>query len=124
MINQAININGLESHLLCPMQCHLNGMYISEVPKFLVESPSEMAHAIELTKPFSTANPLIISLQLSGVTSYIDIYSLNIAEYKDEDITKIHLTVEEPPTCMLDHRGWISIHPTDQYMSAQSSCYG
>ena len=34
MINQAIHIDGLVNHLLCPMQCWLNGVHISEVPKF------------------------------------------------------------------------------------------
>ena len=29
MINQAICIEGLDNHLLCPMQCHLNGVHIS-----------------------------------------------------------------------------------------------
>ena len=33
--NQAIPIDGLINHLLCPMQCSLNGIKISEVPKFL-----------------------------------------------------------------------------------------
>ena len=42
----ATHINGLESHLLCPMQCCLNGMNISEVPKFFAESPSVTTHAI------------------------------------------------------------------------------
>ena len=45
MIKQAIFINGLESHLLCLMQCHLNGVHISEVPKFLADSPGGTTHA-------------------------------------------------------------------------------
>ena len=69
MINMAISINGLEKHLLCPMQCHLNGMHISELPKFLAESPSETTHVIELPDPFDAAHPLIIPLHLSSVTS-------------------------------------------------------
>ena len=34
MIIHAICINTLENHLLCPIQCHLNGVYISESQKF------------------------------------------------------------------------------------------
>ena len=41
MMNQAICIDGLVNHLLCPMQCYLNGVQINEVPKFLAETPSE-----------------------------------------------------------------------------------
>ena len=97
MINQAICINGLENHLLCPMQCCLNGVHINEFPKFLVESPSVTTHAIELKDPLVTAHLLIIPLQLSGVISYFEMYSWRIAEYENEDINKIHLTAEEPP---------------------------
>ena len=61
-INQAICIDGLENYLLCSMQFHFNGVHISEVPKFLVESPSETTLAIELTDPFDAAHPLIILL--------------------------------------------------------------
>ena len=100
-------------------------MHISEVPKFSAESPSVTAHAIELTDPFDAAHLLTIPLQLSGVTSYFDVYSLSVAEYENEDIPKIHLTAEEPPwdpltseysereTQMLDHQGQISIPTTE-----------
>ena len=121
MINQAIHINGLESHLLCPVQCHLVGVHISEILKFLAESLSVATYAIQFTYPFDTTHPLIIPLQLGSVTSYFDVHSLNIAEYGNEGIPQIHLTAEEPPwdpsteeyskheTCMLDHQGQISI---------------
>ena len=97
------------------MQCHLNGVQISEVFKFLAENPSGTIHAIELIDPFITAHLLIILLQLSGVTSYFNVFSPSVAKYENDDIPKIHLTVEEPPwhpstsehsegeTQMLDH---------------------
>ena len=97
MINQAICIDGLVNHLLCPMQCHLNGVQISEVSKFSAENQSETTQAIELAKPFHDAHPLIIPLQLSGVTSYFDMYSLSVGEYENDHIPKIHLAAEEPP---------------------------
>ena len=78
MINQAICIDGLDNHLLCPMQCYLNGLHISEVPNFLAESPGEATHAIEFIDPFDASHPLIILLQLSRVTSYFDVYSLSV----------------------------------------------
>ena len=96
------------------MQCHLNGVQINEVP-ILAETPSKTTHAIELVNPFDATHPLIIPLKLSSITSYFDVYSPSIAEYEDEDIPKIHLTVEEPSwdpstseyseqeTRMLDH---------------------
>ena len=75
VINQAIRIDGLVNHLLCPMQYRFNGMKINEVPKFLAENPNETTHAIELVNPFNATHPLIILLQLSGITSYFDVYS-------------------------------------------------
>ena len=93
---QAIHINGPESHILCPMQCHLSGLHI-RVPKFLAESPSVTTHAKQLTDPFNAAHQLIIMLQLSRVTSYFDVYSPSIAEYENDELPKIHLTAEEPP---------------------------
>ena len=56
------------------MQCCLNVLHISEVPKFLAETPNETTHAIELVNPFNAAHLLIILLQLSGVTSYFDVF--------------------------------------------------
>ena len=47
--------------------------------------------------PFDATHPLIIPIKLSSVTSYFDMYSPSIADYEDEHIPKIHLTVEEPP---------------------------
>ena len=62
MINQAICIDGLVNHRLCPMHCHLNGVQINEALKFLAETPSETTHAIELVQPFDAAHLLIIPL--------------------------------------------------------------
>ena len=90
MINQAIHINGLEYHLLCFMQCHLNGQHIHGIFKFLAEGPSVTTYAIELPHPFNAAYLLIILLQLIGVTSYFDACSLIIAEYENEEMPKNH----------------------------------
>ena len=115
MIKQTIHIDGIVNHLLCLMQCHLNGVQIIEVPKFLAKNLIEITHAIELVDPFHAVHPLIIPFQLSSVTSYFDVYSPSVAEYEDDNIPKIHLTAEEPPwdpltneysereTCMLYH---------------------
>ena len=55
---RAIWISGEEHHLLCPMQCCLNGVHVNEDPKFLADSFSMTIHAIQLTGPFITAHPL------------------------------------------------------------------
>ena len=70
MTNLVIDIDSLENLLLCPMQCCLNGVHISEVPTFLTKSPRVTTHAIELADLFDAAHLLMILLQLSNVTSY------------------------------------------------------
>ena len=79
------------------MQCHLNGVHISEVSKFLVDSPSKTTHAFQMIDPFNAAHSLVIPMQLSSVTSYFDVCSPSIVEYKNEKNPKINLTAEEPP---------------------------
>ena len=83
MINQAICIDGFINHFLCPVQCRMNGLFISEVPKFLAETPYETTHTIELANPFNAAHLSIIPLQLSGVTSYFDVYFPSNTDYED-----------------------------------------
>ena len=97
MINQSVWIGGLDNHQLCTMQCCLNGVHIGEVSKFLAESPSETTHVIELVNSFDEAHLLIVPLQLSGVNSSFDVYTLNVKEYENKDIPKIHLTALESP---------------------------
>ena len=48
MINQVIEMKGLDHHLLCPMKCHMNCSLINEVPTFLPPIPSETMHAIQI----------------------------------------------------------------------------
>ena len=78
------------------MQCHLKGMHINEVPKFLADNFSLTTDAIQIADPLNAVHPLIIQLQLSIVISGFGVYSLSIAEYVNEDIPKIYLTAEEP----------------------------
>ena len=70
LINQVIEMKGLNYHLLCPMQCCIDGALIDEVPNFLVPSPSETTHAIQTVNPFNATHPLIIHWKLNGVTDY------------------------------------------------------
>ena len=53
-------------------------VWISVIPRFLADSLIETAHEIQLVDPSNAANPLIILLQLSGITSYFDACSLRL----------------------------------------------
>ncbi len=41
IINQAIHIPHLDHHLLCPMQCRVNGVTVNNLPKFLATDPTD-----------------------------------------------------------------------------------
>jgi len=97
MINQAIEIKGLDHHLLCPMQCRLNGARINELPKFLADLPTLETHAIQLSDPDDPTHPLLIPLKVHGVTSYFTAMKPTPEEYEDQNITHIELTGDSPP---------------------------
>ena len=94
LINQAIYMKDLNYHFLCPMQCHVNGVVIDEVPKFLTPIPSKTIHAMQVNNPFNTIHPIIISLQLTRVTSYLMTRKSTPEQYDDPGILKIELTVD------------------------------
>ena len=69
LINQVIEMKGLDHHLLCPMQHHVNGAMIDEIPKFLASILSETMQAIQLENPFDATIPTITLLKLNRVAS-------------------------------------------------------
>ena len=46
VIHQAIQIPNLDHHLICPMQCRVNDIIISDVPRFLMKTPTQDSHSI------------------------------------------------------------------------------
>ena len=70
LINQAIEMNGLDHHLFSPMD-HMNCVMINEVPKLLAPIPGEIMHAIQIINPFGTTQPIIF-IKLHEYTSYFN----------------------------------------------------
>ena len=64
LINQVIEMKGLDHHLLCLMQCSMNGVLIDEVPKFLAPFPSETMHVIQLENPFHATQTNYFSINI------------------------------------------------------------
>ena len=83
IINQAIRVRCLVNHLLCHRQCHLIGVQISEVSKFVADSPSEATYAIYLVHPLNFAHLHIILSQSLGVASYFDVYSPSTVDHEN-----------------------------------------
>jgi hypothetical protein len=94
IINQAIHIQHLDHHLLCPMQCCVKDMTINNLPKFLAADPTDQTHALTLTDPDNPLQPVILPLTLRGVTSLFNVRSVTIDEFNSHDYLRLHLTSE------------------------------
>jgi hypothetical protein len=82
----------MDNHLLCPMQCCVNGVVINETPKICAVAPDNLAHSIVVSNPLEPEVRLHISLQLHGITSCFNDCCPSTAEFEDEDIPKIEMT--------------------------------
>ena len=100
-----------------PMLCHLNGVHISEVSKFLAESPSVTTHAIQLTDTIETAHLPILPLQLSRVISYFEQY-MRMKNSKDSPhYRRISISINEWLVRKKDLNAWSWL---DQYLCFSS----
>ena len=73
----------LDHYLFCPMQCHMNGVLIHEVLKFLAPIPKETTHAKQIVNPFDATHPIIIPLKVNRVNSQLDVRKPTQEEYGD-----------------------------------------
>jgi hypothetical protein len=86
VVNQAIHIPHLNHHLLCPMQCRVNDMTVDETPKFLAAQPTDHTHALTLTNPEDPLLPVILPLELRGVTSLLYVRNVNSDDFSVSNI--------------------------------------
>ena len=98
-VNQAIHIDTMDNNLLCPMQCRLNGVTVNEIPKFLVDNPTNVTHSLvfPMQEQDDDAHPTIIPLALDGVTSYFLVTKPTQEDVEDESMLHLDLTAENPP---------------------------
>jgi hypothetical protein len=94
VINQAIHIPHLDHHLLCHMQCRVNDVIVDEMPKFLAPQPTDQTHALTLTDPDNPLQPVILPLDLRGVTSLLYMRNVTPDEYDSGQYPRLHLTSE------------------------------
>ncbi len=94
IINQAIHIPHFDHHLLCPMQCCVNDVIVSNLPKFLATDPTDQMHALTLTNPDNPLQQVILLSTLRGVTSVLNVRSMTINEFNSHDYLRLHLTSE------------------------------
>ena len=71
--HQAIYLDTMDNHLICPMQCRVQGVTIHDMPKIFIKNPTEHSHAIVVSDPVDPTNDLIIPLELVGVISVFSV---------------------------------------------------
>ncbi len=96
VFHQAIHCHSMENHLICPMQCRVNGVVINDTPKFCIRNPDDLAHAIEVNDPMDPDATLHILLLLRGVISCFNVRCPSTEEFEDEDIPKIVMMYKSP----------------------------
>ena len=77
------------------MQSRIADVEINELPKFLAKNPDERTHAVVVDDPVSN-EPLIIPLEIKGVTSFFPTRKPTRQEYEEDSIPKINMTSELP----------------------------
>jgi hypothetical protein len=80
VINQAIHIPHLDHHLLCPMQCRVNGVTVDKMPKFLAHQPTEQTHALTVPDPDNPPQMISLPLMICGVTSFLNVRNITADE--------------------------------------------
>ena len=117
IIHQAIHIPHLDHHLLCPMQCRVNDVIVNDLPKLLASDPTDQTHALTIKDPNNPIQPVILPLNLRGVTSLLYVRPVTIDEFNSLDHPRLHLTsetltwdpsttlFEEQETAMIDYSG-------------------
>ena len=73
------------------MQCHMNGVVIDEVPKFLTCVPNETMHAIWILNSLNATQLITIPFKITRATSYFDVRKSTWEEYEDQDNHKIEI---------------------------------
>ena len=79
VIHQAICIQGLDHHLLSPMQCHVADVEINDCPRFLIANPSEDSHRIISHDEYGAR--VVLPLVIQGVTSALNVHQIYEAEW-------------------------------------------
>ena len=94
--HQAIYLDTMDNHLICPMQCRVHGVVIHDTPKIFVKDPTDHSHAIVVSDPVDPENDLVIPLELVGVTSVFSVRTPTRQEFEDDDNPRIVMTGEAP----------------------------
>jgi len=95
VIYQAILIPNLDHHLLCPMQCRVNDITINNVPKFLMNTPTQDSHSIMANNVNNPLTPLVLPVYIHSVTSWLPVSKLSLEDWILSKYQTIELTAKQ-----------------------------
>ena len=99
VLNQSLNVPGLQHPLLCSNQLRCNDIRVNDEPKHMVPNPTEYHHSIAIKTPdgYEEKDELIIPLSLSGVFSYFEAFKPTVEEWDGIPENQcLHLTYDAP----------------------------
>ena len=90
------------------MQCRVNDVIVNDLPKFLASDPTDQTHALTIKDPDNPLQPVIIPLNLRGVTLLLYVRPVTIDEFNSLDHPRLHLTSEtltwDPSTTLFEEQ--------------------
>ena len=96
VLHQAILIPNMTANLISHMQIRDNDVHLNDEPKYLVQEPTDLHHAIDIDGTDET-EALRIPLAIKGVISYFPVWKPTLREWQESELSKrICLTAEEP----------------------------
>ena len=66
VFHQAIYCRQMDNHMICPMQCRVNGVVINDTPKMCAPNPDDSTHSIKVADPLDQDATLHIPLIKGG----------------------------------------------------------
>ena len=96
VFHQTIYCRQMDNHLICPVQCCVNGVVINDTPKMCIPNLDNSTHSIKITNPLDPVATLHIPFILRGVTSCFCVRKPSTAKFADDDIPKLDMTYKSP----------------------------
>ena len=76
------------------MQCPVNDVTISELPKFLATAPTEKTHALTIKDPDHPTQTITLRLALRGVILLLTVRMPTMDEWNSGEFCRLALTLE------------------------------
>ena len=93
VVHQAVHMPDLNHHLLCPLQCNVNGVKGNDCPRNSCVDPADTTNSIMASN--KNGDEAILLFALRVVTSVMNVLPFSNTEYDEQEFTMIKLTPKE-----------------------------